>query len=421
VKVQKSALFGSTGKHALELRGVAQQYAWGKVGASSRIASVVGSYAELQPLAEYWIGSHPKAPSALMAADGTSLSLRDALRDSGLALLGSEVATRYHNELPFLLKILSINPDCGLSIQAHPDMPLARHLHAHDPIQYPDPRHKPEVALALTPVTLLYGFRPLSEIRAVFAGHPELFDLLDPELRATLQGSEESTNQTDTSTECGIIRRLYSRLLTSPAEDIARAVRSLKERKLQGRSSKDEVALVERLSRQYGDADVGLVALFMMNLVTIEPGRALFIGPNIPHAYLDGDLVECMACSDNVVRAGLTPKHRDVETLLEMLDYTPGPAPIIAPRTSDDGFFVVETPAQEFQLSFLPEASSKGRLVSGSNVKVLLALGREVVLLQTSSGHRLALSDGGAALIPPDSGEYRLDRSHAAVFVVSVP
>ena len=31
-----------------------------------------------------------------------------------------------------------------------------------------------------------------------------------------------------------------------------------------------------------------------------------------------------MACSDNVVRAGLTPKHKDVENLVEMLSYTMG-------------------------------------------------------------------------------------------------
>lgn len=29
-----------------------------------------------------------------------------------------------------------------------------------------------------------------------------------------------------------------------------------------------------------------------------------------------------MACSDNTIRAGLTPKFRDVETLCDMLDYT---------------------------------------------------------------------------------------------------
>jgi mannose-6-phosphate isomerase len=36
--------------------------------------------------------------------------------------------------------------------------------------------------------------------------------------------------------------------------------------------------------------------------------------------------MECMACSDNVVRAGLTPKFIDTETLIEMLNYNGKPA-----------------------------------------------------------------------------------------------
>lgn len=35
--------------------------------------------------------------------------------------------------------------------------------------------------------------------------------------------------------------------------------------------------------------------------------------------------MECMANSDNVVRAGLTPKFRDVQTLLDLVDYSYGP------------------------------------------------------------------------------------------------
>ena len=34
-----------------------------------------------------------------------------------------------------------------------------------------------------------------------------------------------------------------------------------------------------------------------------------------------GDCVECMALSDNTIRAGLTPKFKDVETLCNMLHY----------------------------------------------------------------------------------------------------
>jgi mannose-6-phosphate isomerase len=50
-------------------------------------------------------------------------------------------------------------------------------------------------------------------------------------------------------------------------------------------------------------------------------GDAFFMGPNGPHAYISGDILECMALSDNTVRAGLSPKHKDVDTLLSMLEY----------------------------------------------------------------------------------------------------
>ncbi|KAK6196406.1 hypothetical protein SNE40_001638 [Patella caerulea] len=71
--------------------------------------------------------------------------------------------------------------------------------------------------------------------------------------------------------------------------------------------------------------DVGGFAIYFLNIITLKPGQAMFLEANLPHAYLFGDCMECMACSDNVVRAGLTPKLRDVHTLCEMLDYTGRP------------------------------------------------------------------------------------------------
>jgi mannose-6-phosphate isomerase len=50
---------------------------------------------------------------------------------------------------------------------------------------------------------------------------------------------------------------------------------------------------------------------------------------NEPHAYLSGDCVEVMATSDNVVRAGLTPKFRDVQVLCDMLTYKLGAPEIL--------------------------------------------------------------------------------------------
>lgn len=88
----------------------------------------------------------------------------------------------------------------------------------------------------------------------------------------------------------------------------------------QVRQLTDKEQLVLQLERQY-PADIGVIAAFFLNHVKLSPGEALFLGANEPHAYLSGECIECMATSDNVVRAGLTPKHRDVQTLCSMLTY----------------------------------------------------------------------------------------------------
>lgn len=72
----------------------------------------------------------------------------------------------------------------------------------------------------------------------------------------------------------------------------------------------------------YFPNDVGVLSIFFLNILQLRPGQAIFLAANVPHAYLSGDCIECMACSDNVIRAGLTPKFKDVETLLEMLDFS---------------------------------------------------------------------------------------------------
>lgn len=79
-------------------------------------------------------------------------------------------------------------------------------------------------------------------------------------------------------------------------------------------------ALVLRLYDEYRN-DIGCFCPYILNYLTLQPGEAVFLGANEPHAYLWGDCIECMACSDNVVRAGLTPKFIDKVTLHQMLTY----------------------------------------------------------------------------------------------------
>lgn len=89
---------------------------------------------------------------------------------------------------------------------------------------------------------------------------------------------------------------------------------------LQARHLTEKEQLILQLEKQY-PADVGVLAAYLLNYVKLNPGEALYLGSNEPHAYLYGESVECMANSDNVIRAGLTPKQRDVKILCSMLTY----------------------------------------------------------------------------------------------------
>jgi mannose-6-phosphate isomerase len=69
----------------------------------------------------------------------------------------------------------------------------------------------------------------------------------------------------------------------------------------------------------------------LLNLVELEPGEAIQLGPGNLHAYLDGAGIELMGASDNVVRGGLTTKAVDVDDLLAVADPTPLAEPIMVP------------------------------------------------------------------------------------------
>jgi len=88
--------------------------------------------------------------------------------------------------------------------------------------------------------------------------------------------------------------------------------------------AEDLARLVFRLNWQFPN-DIGLFVIFFCNYVKLSPGEAMFLQADDIHAYISGDIIECMASSDNVVRAGFTPKFKDVSTLTKMLTYSFAP------------------------------------------------------------------------------------------------
>ncbi|CAD6253273.1 unnamed protein product [Miscanthus lutarioriparius] len=299
----------------LPLRCAVQHYEWGRRGSDSLVARLAGEGdgGEGRPCAELWMGTHPAAPSSL----APDVSLRDWVARNPAAL-GRDVTARWGGDLPFLFKVLSVAK--ALSIQAHPDRDLAATLHALRPATYRDDNHKPEMAVAVTEFHALCGFAATPELKEVLRTVPEVQELVGKEESRKLLGVKEQDGGIGVRS---YLKSAFTKLMTASDEAVSKAIANLKTRlnsESKARSLTKKEQLVLSLEKQY-PGDVGVLAAFFLNFVKLNPGEALYVSANEPHAYLSGECIECMATSDNVVRAGLTPKYRDVQTLCSMLTY----------------------------------------------------------------------------------------------------
>ncbi|EAS30409.2 mannose-6-phosphate isomerase [Coccidioides immitis RS] len=315
-------------------------YDWGKLGNESAAAQFAAASAAAdfsvqndKPYAELWMGTHPSLPSKDLETDRTLLDLVQ----SNQALLGPEIYEKYSGKLPFLFKVLSIRK--ALSIQAHPNKELAEVLHKRDPKNYPDDNHKPEMTIAITPFEGLCGFRPLAEIvhflRTVKPFRELVGEKAAQDFEAAVEGDDTDVNDKNKAA----LRALFTTLMQSSPDAIKDATKKLVD-SAQGSPDTFAVseaspstnpsdpaemaALVVRLNGQFPD-DIGLFVLFFLNFIKLGPGEAMFLKADDIHAYISGDIIECMASSDNVVRAGFTPKFKDVSTLTSMLTYSYAP------------------------------------------------------------------------------------------------
>ena len=257
-----------------EVHGVVQHYDWGD---TEVIPQLLGAAPDGRPWAELWLGTHPRGPATL--ADGRALS----------ALTG---------DLDYLLKVLAATRP--LSLQTHPDAEGARR--GYDRGVFGDPYPKPELLMAITPVTALCGVRPVERTMAL------LDDIGVNDLAALLRANGPGT----------ALEAVYR-----DEVDIAAAIGACR-----GHSS-DEARWVVTLDAMYpGEASV--VATLLLNLVEVPPGAALRLDAGNLHAYLRGAGIELMGASDNVVRGGLTSKEVDVDLLLATVDPTPLDNPVLA-------------------------------------------------------------------------------------------
>ncbi|MFH4981349.1 hypothetical protein AB6A40_008058 [Gnathostoma spinigerum] len=339
-----------------------QKYEWGKIGASSIVAclrAAAGDNFKIEPntpYAELWMGIHPNGPSTV-ASDDTPLAEFLKLNPSWLAAHEKET-------LQFLFKVLSVNK--ALSIQSHPTKDQAAVLHANDPAHYPDDNHKPEMAIALTDFQLLCGFRIYEEIVANFKATLEVQSLLKQ--KSAL--SELSNSNEEKRKEA--LKCVFSDIMRAPQKDLSSAITAMISRLKEKNDRTPTEELMIRLDAEFPGGDVGVFAPLFLNYFTLKPGEAVFFGPNLPHAYLSGDCIECMACSDNTIRAGLTPKFKDVSTLCTNLTFEMSSPPYYEPTEICQGVINYAPPITEFAVHHVKNNAKTLPAVNASRMVIVV-------------------------------------------------
>lgn len=195
------------------------------------------------------------------------------------------------------------------------------------------------MTIAITPFDGLCGFRPLGEISHFFSTVPSLKwlvgDAAVEAFQSAIKGKETSDKKEDEDNNKKALQKLFGSLMkSSPGAIQAAAMDLISSAKEDGEkfaggggpsnTGKELADLVIRLDTEFS-GDIGLFVLFFLNYVKLEVGEAMFLKADDIHAYLSGEIIECMAASDNVVRAGFTPKFKDVDNLVSMLTYNYAP------------------------------------------------------------------------------------------------
>lgn len=404
------------------LDNTVQTYDW---GSRRVIQELLGSDVDGAPAAELWLGAHPLAPSRATTPAG-AVSLADLVRDDPVGTLGRRVQDAYGPRLPYLMKVLAA--ERALSLQVHPKPHLARagfnrENAAGVPVgashrSFHDDQHKPEMIVALTPFSGLAGFRRPAQAAALLDGLPgrlvaALRDALavrpaEAAVRRAFERAVHARNDADLAADLALTVRAIAERAAAAAEvarSSARWTVGPTAARARARRRADAVAL--QLADDY-PGDPGAVASYLLNVFELEPGEAVFLAPGQVHAYLKGAGVEIMASSDNVLRAGLTSKHVDVEALVECADFAPAPPPRPTTTLLAEGLTTYRVPIREFGLvvGAVGESGDVDHVVDTlphEGPRIVLCLAGEVWLTSRSSGEEHVLRAGDSVFVPHTS------------------
>ncbi|OZI14437.1 mannose-6-phosphate isomerase [Sodalis-like symbiont of Philaenus spumarius] len=373
-----------------------QHYAWGSNDALTRLYGIANP--DGRPMAELWMGAHPKSSSRVVDAQGDEIMLRSLIACDPAGMLGRTVADRF-GELPFLFKVLCA--DEPLSIQVHPSLEAAKIGFAKENQagiapdapnrNYKDANHKPELVFALTPFQAMNGFRTL----------PSIVSLLQP-----VEGAHPAIAAFFAHPDEQHLAQLFGDLLSMTDEKKSWALD----------------ILTATLAYQHGEpwdtmrmiADVypedsGLFLPLLLNVMTLQPGQAMFLFAQAPHAYLKGVALEVMANSDNVLRAGLTQKYIDVPELMVNVQFVAKPEDtLLTVPQEEEGALFFQIPVDDFAFS-LHALTPAPRVLAQDSAAILFCVDGQATL--DGNGQQITLQPGESVFIAAQESPIKVSGS----------
>ncbi len=379
-----------------KLDNVIQNYAWGSTQSISELFGIQNPKA--QPQAEIWMGAHPSGCSKVA---GTGMLLSDVLVQDSTGMLGDYTAARF-GELPYLFKVLAA--ETPLSIQVHPSKSKAEIGFARENAQgialdaptrnYKDANHKPELVYALTFYKAMNGFRPIEQIIALFR------EASIAELSFEVEALMTNPNSEGLETFFSAIMSLAGQRKQSALAQLGAA----QSRPTKTAICREALQYSQEFSQHYPD-DIGLFSPLLLNTIELAPGEAMFLHAETPHAYVKGTGLEIMANSDNVLRAGLTPKYIDVPELIDNTKFTPiDPSTIKMEPVVKEGRLTYPIPVDDFGFDIL-SVSDEVKSIYLRSAEILFCVEGEAYV--QSNGEQVLLKPGESVFVSNNSSVYQ--------------
>ncbi|MFT6870958.1 MAG: mannose-6-phosphate isomerase [Polaribacter sp.] len=372
------------------IKGKIQNYAW---GGSEFIPNLLGTESTREKCAEYWLGAHQNAPSEVLIENGKR-PLNNFLNTDLIEKLGQKIANKF-GRLSFLFKVLDVKE--MLSIQVHPTKIEAEKGFKLEnemgiPLKaanrnYKDDNHKPEIMVALGEFWLLHGFLPEDKLTMTLKNIPEFTPFLPVFESQGYYGLYKTVMEQSDEENNRILQPLIDRILPR-----------YKAGNLEKSNPDYWAAKAVDSSTNINILDKGIYSIYFFNVVKAHKGEAVFQDAGIPHAYLEGQNMELMANSDNVLRGGLTPKHVDIPELLKHTAFKATVPNVMQGALQKDGLErIYKSPAPDFELSQITLNANQNYKSETKTAQILILLDGEATIKEQNT--TLHLKKGASVLL----------------------